>query len=384
MIGSYSTLSFDGLIEVQDKIYFSSSCFNGLVEVDKKSTIARIVKRFPQENIFMYLLHHKIVKNGNELIFTPDLARVIHVVDTLSMEISSIEFRKKINYDSRCIDSYVWNGKLWLFFSNRKTPVTSMDLSTHNIEHYPQLTESLEQISKDENSVIFWSALWKDQGQIYGILYYSQYVVHIDLVHMKTEYFYVAPAERKLADIAINGNIAYLTEFDSYEIILYSLTDGGIQKCVPDYLSDPVEGIGYMYSNILSEKGKIILVPNHGDDILCVQNNQIIPFCSMPEGYQDMEMDGRATWRRFYSSESNDGLIRLFPARSNMLLEINVKEKKAEGRSYQMPSEWLNTGYYTDYVTTYVREAAQDGVCMPENEVVNLKDYIRVLKSMDI
>lgn len=384
MTESYAQLSFDGLIEIQNKTYFSSSCFNGLVEVDNKTNTVRIVKRFPKENIFMYLLHHKIIENGNEIIFTPDLARTIHIVDLLRMEISCIEFSQDDDYNARCVDSYVWDGKLWLFFSNRKTPITSMELSTHHIERYPQLTETLKKITKDDDSVIFWSVLWKEQGQIYGVLFNSQYIIHIDLVHRKTEYFYVAMEGKRFADIAVGGNIVYLTQFDSYEIVLYSLIDGSIEKCVPDCLSDPAEEKGYMYSNILLEQEEILLIPNHGNEILCLQNKNIMPFCHMPEGYRDIEEDGRITWRRFYSSESKDGLLRLFPARSNMLLEINVKEKKAEGRSYQMPPEWLNTGYYTGYVTTYISEAAQDGASMSENEVVNLKDYLRALQSIDI
>lgn len=384
MTESYAKLSFDGLIDIQNKRYFSSNCFNGLIEVDNQTNTTRIVKRFPQENIFMYLMHHKIVRSGNELIFTPDLARTIHVMNLSSMEINCINFAKNFNYESRCIDSYIWDGKLWLFFSNRKTPITSMDLSTYRIEHYPQLTKPLEEITKDEYDAVFWSPLYKEQGQIYGVLYSSQYIIHIDLVHMNTEYFLVTPTENKLADIAVNGNTAYLTAFNSREVILYSLTDGSIEKCMPVFPPDPTEGAGYLYSNIILEQGNLLLIPNYGNRILYIQNNQIMPFCSMPEGHQDVTGDGRITWRRFYSSESVDGLIRLFPARSNMLVEIDVKERKATGKSYRMPSEWIHTGYYTDYVSTYVKEAARDGTCMPENDVVNLKDYIQVLKSLEL
>ena len=64
-----------------------------------------------------------------------------------------------------------------------------------------------------------------------------------------------------------------------------------------------------------------------------------------------------------------------------MLLDIDLKEEKAEGRSYKMPPGWMDTEYYRDYVTPYVRESVRDAQCMYENDVVNLNDYIWVLES---
>ncbi len=384
MTRSYSILSFDGLIENCNKTYLSSTCFNGLIEVDNNSNIARIIKKFPKENVFMYLLHHKLYKNGNEIIFTPDLAKNIHVMDIDSNEITCIDFKSHPNCNARCIDSYIWDNKLWLFFSNRKMPIISMDLSTHEITHYPQLIEPLEKITKDEDSVIFWAELWKDQGQVYGVLYDSEYIVHIDLIHMKTKIFSVAPIEKKLAGIAVDGNTVYLTEMDSYEIIVYSLLDGSKKKYMPDCSLYLEKGAGYLYSNILVTHGRIILVPNYDNRILCMKNNRITYFCNMPEGYKDIGEDGRRDWRRFYSTESNGEMIRLFPAKANMLLEIHLEEEKARGRSYKMPSEWIDTEYYTDYVTAYVKESAKNAECMYENEVVNLKDYIQVLESSNM
>lgn len=384
MTRSYSILSFDGLIENGNKMYFSSSCFNGLIEVDHESDTVRIIKKFPNESVFMYLMHHRLYKNRNEIIFTPDYAKNIYVMCLDSKEITCIDFKIDYNCNTRCIDSYIWNNQLWLFFSNRNMPITSMELSTHEIKHYPRLTEQLEKITGDKDSVIFWAELWKDQGQLYGVLYDSEYIVHIDLVHMKTEIFSAAPMGKKLAGIAVDRNTAYLTQTDSYEIIEYSLSDGSKKKYAPDCSLDLAEGTGYLYSNILVVYGKIILVPNYDNRILCLENDQIAYFCNMPEGYRDTGEDGRRTWRRFYSSESNDEMIQLFPAKANMLLEINLNEKKARGRSYKMPSEWIETEYFTDYVRPYIRESAQDRVCMYENEVVNLKDYIQTLESADI
>ena len=384
MTKSYSLLSFDGLLNSYNKSYLSSACFNGLIEIDNESNTASIIRKFPEENVFMYLLHHKIYKSGDEIIFAPDMAKNIHIMDINSKEINCIDFKNDCKYNSRCIDSYIWDNKLWLFFSSRKAPITSMNLFTYDIKYYPQLTDPLIKLTKDEESVIFWSELWKDEGQVYGVLYDSWYIIHIDLIHMETEIFSVASADKKLTGIAVDGDIAYLTELDSYEIILYSLTDGSIKRYVPDCTLDLVKETGYLYSNILAMQGNIILVPNYDNKILCVQNGRITYFCNMPEGYRDIREDGRREWRRFYSSESNHEMIRLFPAKANMLLEINMNEKTAKGKGYQMPLEWIDTEYCTDYVAAYVMESAQNAACMPENEVVNLKDYLQVLESANI
>mgnify|MGYP002516734881 FL=1 len=381
MTKSYSLLSFDGLIDNGKESYLSSACFNGLIEIDRESGSVRMINKFPKENAFMYLLHHKLCKHGNKIIFTPDHAKNIHVMDMDSNDMICVDFKGGYSGAARCIDSYVWDNRLWLFFSNKGMPVTSMDLSTYEIRHYPELTESLETIVKDEDQVIFWAELWKDRGQAYGVFYDSGYLVHIDLTCRKTEIIPAVPEGKRMTGAAVAGETAYLTERDSYEVTAYSLADGSTRTYAPEHSLNLAKGTGYVYSNIVAANGKILLVPNFDNRILCIKDDRIAFFCHMPKGYRDIEEDGRNSWRRFYSTQRCGNVLRLFPAKANMLLDIDLKEEKAEGRSYKMPSGWMDTGYYRDYVTPYVRESARDAQCMYENDVVNLNDYIRVLES---
>lgn len=368
-------LSFDGLCEVEDDIYLSNNMFNGLMKMSKGSKEITLLNQFPIGPVYSRLLHHQPIKYKNEIIFVPHFSHGVHIYNLDTHETIYIPVKKDDWKNFRCVDSIIWNGKLWMILTYFENSIASMDLKTKKIEYYADMYHPLCEL-KDElmDGVVFWSLLAKTDYVLYGVVDNSGYIIQIDLMKLKIKLLKVDDKKRFL-DIALWKNCFYLTQYNSKDIVVYDNKNGlchEIENKYDEILSDD----GVVYSNIFALADAVVLVSNNGERIYTLNNDQISCLGVVPKGFKDIKADTRATWKRFYCYSVCDNKIKLFPSRANMMVSIEINERKISGQILKMSNDWLNTIYPNEYIKGYISECVSQKVPSYECDVVSLIDYV--------
>ena len=217
-----SYLAFDGYYELEDKLLLSNSCFNGLVEVSKKTGKIEVVKKFPVGPVFSQLLHHKIIRFGNKLFFVPNFSYGVHIYDIQTGDVEYVLIKKEEWENYRCADAIVYDNKLWLIMTYVYNGIISMDLNTYEIVYWEEAYAPIKKILKDESNAVFWSELYKKDNILFGVVDHTGYAVCIDISIPQVELLEINK-EKQFADITVNNEIVYLTQYSTSSIGIYYL-----------------------------------------------------------------------------------------------------------------------------------------------------------------
>ena len=373
---SLENVSFDGYIDFGDHLYYSCNYFNGLIKQSKRDGDIDVIK-FPVGPVFSQLLHHRVFKNGRELIFSPDYSYGVHTFDLDSNKMNYYVVKKDEWNNYRCACSLVWQNKLWMFFSFGENGIASMDLNTHDIEYYPNAYKKLRQLT-ESNDVVFWSELCIDGSTVYGVINNKNYIVKIDLKDVSVTSVEV-DKDAHLSGIAINDNHLYMTEYNTNDVLVYDIQNKETKRLDFAVDSSTARTKGLMYSNIVSCGGIVLAVHNHLRSVYEITTEGIIKYSDFPDNQEDISTDFRSTYRRFYSTFSDDNRIELYPARSNMMLSIDIVEKTVAGRTFKLPSNWLQQGYEKEIICDYFEECSTYNVPATESDMCDINDFVNYL-----
>ena len=373
---SLECVSFDGYIDFDDHLYYSCNYFNGLIR-QSKSDGDIDVSSFPVGPVFSQLLHHRVFKNGSELIFSPDYSYGVHTFDLDSNKMNYYAVKKDEWSNYRCACSHIWNNKLWMFFSFGENGIASLDLDTHDIQYYPDAYKMLRRHT-ESNDVVFWSELCIEGSTVYGVINNKNHIVKIDLKDVSVTSVEI-DKDAHLSGIAINDNHLYMTEYNTNDVLVYDIQNKETKRLdfAVDSSTAPTKGL--MYSNIVSCGGIVLAVHNYLRSVFEVTTDAIKKYCDFPDNQEDINSDFRRTWRRFYSTSSKDNRIELYPARSNMMLTIDVTEKRIMGSIFKLSSKRIKQVYKEQIIGDYFEECAHNNSFAIESDMCDISDFVSYL-----
>ena len=368
-------ISFDGACNIGDKMIVSSLTFNGMLQVNKCDGKANYLKCFENEPLFQKGLHHKVYQYGTKYIFAPDNARGIHVYDTEQKKMRFYELYDENDKRFRCIDSFINKDKMWLFFAYWEKPIVIFDLNNFSIRYLDVVTEKLPQEFKEREGALFWSQLEKKGDFVYGVFWGTPYFMKLNTSTEEVQIEQLDDIDRKLCTVAYDGEAFWFTQLHSVKILKWD----ELKKKVTEYA--PIGGIEeapLVYNNIIFVKEKILVVPNEADEIMYFNSKEGVfqTFCKLPEGFDKMS-DERRRWRRFYSYEILDDIVRLYPANANMMVDVDVVNRITTGLSVVLDVK-NDEEYFKQIICSKVENAYKKSVIVKTNDF-GLQDYLKYL-----
>lgn len=372
---SLEYVSFDGYIDFGDYRYLSCNFFNGLIRQSKEDGVIDACA-FPEGPVFSQLLHHRVFMNGSELVFSPDYSYGVHTFDLNSNKMNYYVVKKDEWENYRCSCSHVWNNKLWMFLAYGENGIVSMDLETHNIEYYPDAYKTIRKYV-EPGEVVFWSELCINDGCVYGVINNKNYIVQINLEDISVKIIELE-MELHLSGITINNSYLYMTEYNTNDILIYDIQKKTIKRLDFPFHNLMTHENGLMYSNIVSGGGIVLAVHNYLKSIFEITTEEIKQYGDFPDEQEDINTDLRRTYRRFYSTLYDDNKIELYPARSNMMISIDISKKKITGNKLKLPSNWIKHGY-GKIIGDYFEECSKYNVPITESDLCDINDFINYL-----
>lgn len=371
-------ISFDGAYDTGNELYVSSGTFNGLLKVDKSTMTAQFLESFTGESKIVLGLHHKVYGVEDKLYFVPDNADEIHVYNLEEKWIQKCPIDIPESNQIRCIDSFLIDNKIWLFYAYADNPIVIFDVKTNDIEYLYDINDYLPNEIKERNLPVFWSVFSKCGNQIYGVIWDSPYVIRVNVENMEIEVYSVEKQANRLSGIACMGEKIYLTELYNQNIVLWNIFENTFQRFTAFGELQLNENMELVYSSIIAVDEQIILIPNSGSKILMLdeESNKIVEYASLPDGFKDLE-DERKSWRRFYSYDFLGDRVRLYPSKANMMLDIICSKRIIEGYEFDLDQEWVENKYYNVVVESYLKESVTESIS--EREGVGLKEFVEYL-----
>ncbi len=373
---SLEYISFDGYVDTDEYLFYSCNTFNGLIKQSKENGSIEVSK-FSTNAVFNQLLHHRVYRNGNELVFSPDFSHCVHTFDLDSNLMNYYVVKKDEWKNYRCACSYVWNNKLWMIFSFGENGIASLDLDTHKIDYYPDAYKTIRQYT-EPNDVVFWSELCIRDKCVYGVINNKNCIVQINLEEISIKIIELEK-DLHLSGITENNNYFFLTEYNTNEVLLYDISNKTIKKLGFPFGGLTIPSKGLMYSNIVSCGGTVLAVHNHMKSVFEITTEKIMKYGDFPDDQEDNNTDFRSKYRRFYSTFSDDNKVELYPARSNMMLTIDVLKKKITGRPFRFPSDWLKQEYENKIIDDYFKEYSIYNNPATESDMCDIKDFVYYL-----
>lgn len=371
----YQCISFDGAYNIGDKMIVSSLTFNGMLQVNKCDGKAKYLKCFESEPLFQKGLHHKVYQHGTKYIFAPDNARGIHVYDIEQKKMRFYELCDKNDKRFRCIDSFINEDKLWLFFAYWEKTIVIFDLNNFSIRYLDVVAEKLPQEFKEREGALFWSQLEKKGDFVYGVFWGTPYFMKLNTSTEEVQIEKLDDIDRQLCTVAYDGEAFWFTQLHSVKILKWE----ELKKKVTEYAPiGAIQEAPLVYNNIISVKEKILVVPNEADEIMYFNSKEGVfqTFCKLPEGFAKMS-DERRRWRRFYSYEILDDIVRLYPANANMMVDVDVVNRITTGLSVVLDVE-NDEEYFKQIICSKVENAYKKSVIVKTNDF-GLQDYLKYL-----
>lgn len=373
----YRQISFDYVCEVDDCFYVSSGMFNGLLKINKKNNQAEYICSFPNEAECAVALHHKIYRFEDMLVFAPNNACGIHIyhLNIHRMDFYPIDTEKHIR--NRCIDSFIINDKLWLFYAFVEHAVVIFDLKTFQMDFFYRVMDALPQaIVEREKTAVFWSTLVQLEGKVYGVIWNSPYVAEIDVISRAVNIYNLGEKELHLSAISCDSNSIWVAEAKTKTLWKWDLENGVTQKYVmrEQYL----KSCSY-FCNLIWSNNKLLVLFDDLESVFYVNEEHacIDELCSFPEGFRKMD-DMRSKVRRFFNVEILSDRVRLFPISTNMMLEIDVQKALISGYSIRLVPDYDEEWYMKNFMGPFLKKMYSEK-CIIEGEDVSLKTYLKII-----
>ena len=181
-----------------------------------------------------------------------------------------------------------------------------------------------------------------------------------------------------LSGVTINNSSLYMTEYNTNDILIYDIQKKTIRRIDFPFknLSTPENGL--MYSNIVSGGGSVFAVHNYLKSVFEITTEEIKKYGDFPDEQADINTDFRRTYRRFYSTFYNDNKIELYPARSNMMISIDISERRITGKIVKLPSNWIKQGY-GKLIDDYFEEYLRLNVPITESDLCDINDFVNYI-----
>ncbi len=370
------SVSFDGYYDAGEEIYASCMQFNALLKINKNDGQVEIVATFPNEPMTQQSMHWNIYCVERTLIFVPSYATGIYTYSLQRQQMEYYPIAMPGCVKVRCIDSHQVGDKIWLFYAYADNPIVVYDVNTHRMEYFNEMTNVLPEEIRVRPMPMFWSTFARKENELYGVIWKSSYIVHLNMDTMDVEIISLQGWTDKLTGVAYNADVLYFTELGSEEVKTLRLLDGSGELYQPqeDMMRDKT--YEQVYSNVIACEGQILLIPNSGRKIysLRYEDGMIVPFADLPEEYEDAT-DERKGWRRHYGHYFIKDGIRLCPYKANMMLDINVAERTIHGQIYRF-GELAEEEYFKQIVCPHIKEQTRKGeVC--ESGTIDLEDFLR-------
>lgn len=375
----YRNISFSGAYDDGKELYVSSGLFNGMIRIDKKSKLAKEVKRFDNIGVLRTGLHNKVHYYKGNVVFCPDNAEGVHVYNIEEDYLKYYDFSCYKKSRSRCIDSFLNGSKLWLFFAYAEQPLIVFDLEdfTHRAIYWTD--GILPKNIIDRKKQILWSRLEIFNRIIYGVIWDSPYIVQFDMDSNEINIISLEDEERRLSGIATDGETFWLTELRKTHVIKWKPSE---KIEVIELKKDHFELREIVYCEIIYYEKKVILVPNSGENILYVssEEEELDIFCKLPENFVKLS-DERKLWRRFfYHDILENNILRLYPTGVNMMCDINLQNATIEGYEFCLGDDWDEQKYKEYTIYTNIEEACQ-GKHLVETKGIGLYSYLECVSN---
>lgn len=375
-------LSFDDYYENENDILFSSGTFNGLLRYSKKDNTINYVQAFGKEAKRKVALHHKVYYYNKKLFFMPDHSSAIHVYDIDEDNIKEIPVELEKGKKYRGIDSFRDGNNVYIFYGYIHNPCVVLNLETETIEMIDGVYACFPDEISDRSAPIFLSSFVRKDDVVYGAVWDSGYVFKYSLTGRQGTIIDVRDAVKSLSGLAIDeAGVFYFAERGKDAIVSYKADDGSVTIYESDWLVSAEKekngnDLQMIYCNLLSVNDKILLIPNLGHQIFCLDKNlkKVVHYADLPSDFEDIE-DSREKWRRFYHAKIMTDTIKIFPCRANMVIDIGIENGTVSGVGYALTKEWLRTTYAKEFHMKSL-EAKLCGKKVKETETMGVEELI--------
>lgn len=379
LLNEYKYISFNGAYFDGDNIYVSSLGFNGIVKINSATGKAEYICKFKEVCSNALSLHHKVYNYEGCLIFVPDSAKGIHVFNIHEAETTYLPIDKKDAKRTRCIGSILMDNQLWLFYAHVDHPVVIIDLNTFEMQYFYGILECLPQeILKRKNAVAFWSSFVQKGKRVFGVIWNSSYIVEIDTERKKVIIHELKGTRCRLSGIAYDGNCFWLIEAKDKVIMKWDSKRGVLAKYqVPNTYLENI----CVCCNIACCKGKVLVLFDDCNCVFYVNENKhcIEIFGEFPIGFSEFN-DVRRKWRRFFSYDVVDSIVRFYPTNANMMLDINVEDLTVKGSQFAMDDKYDNNWFQCNIINPYIDEKVENNKVLETREIT-LEDYLKFIVS---
>ena len=375
-LDEYRRINFSSAYDVGDSLYVSHGLFNGLFKINKSNGQVMYVKKFPNESAVRngMGMHGRVFRHGDELIFTPDVASGVHIYNLNSGELQHYPVDSGTAMKSRCIDAILEGDKLWLFYAYYGEAVVAFDLKTKKQNKIWTIRDGLPEEIRQRNLPVFWSCFHKTGRKIYGVIWGSCYFVEFDIDTKKSVTHKVDDEDIKLVSVVYDGQSFWFTKLHSINVIKWESKTGEVTEyeCNLGY-----ENQALVNCNIICHNGKILVVPNLGEELLIVDKSEkkLKKFCDLPRNMRGFD-DVRKNWRRvFFFDIITDDTLRLYPVGVDMMLDINLETAVVCGYKFELDESWDDDKYKKEVVYDYIDEFTSKQY-LAEKKELGLKEYL--------
>lgn len=370
----YRYVSFDGAYDDKTYLFTSSEIYNGMLKLNKETCEAEYICNFPKFDYDILGQHHKVYKYNEYLIFTPDNATGIHVYNMSANQMHYLAIDELDVAKTRCISSFMVGNKLWLMYAYVEHPIIVIDLDTWYIERLDILRDSIPQEIIARNNQIFWTVFTNVGDKLYGVIWHSPYIVEIDTDTKGLTIVKLQDDERKLTTVVCCEDLFWCAESDNTVVTCWN-RQGEFKEQYTLAHDVQMQGEGN-FSNMVPNNNDIYMITNKDNCVyyLDKETKKIKVFAEFPEGFATYS-DVRKNWRRFFSYEVIDNVIRLYPTNANMMLDIDVSNGTVKGYQFVLANKYDAKWYHQTILYPQIEKKNPDKV-WNETKQFSLEDFV--------
>lgn len=326
--GKKINLRFQGYARLKNKIFFSTTYFNGLFELDLQNFSVKHILTFKGVDAESRHLHEgKVVVYNHHLFFFPTSCDIIHVYDvnTGQQEIIQVPLALGTEKYFHIVCVAIRGEKVWMFSNELSKGVFNFDLKNRKLDRNNKLTEMLSKYNAITNFVEI-----PEENKLYTCSVEHSILVEIDLGKEQVTEYEIEIANICIISLSYHEGRFWFVDKNSGDIYEWELHNCYTHRYRIGDL-EWIEEKSIPFFQICFVKEKIYLLPCWSKYILELdkKTERIIKLAEYPEDFSFAPRLVNAA--AFGNYEVIEDKIWLYPSRGNRLLVYDSRLNRFEG-----------------------------------------------------
>ncbi|MBP5553348.1 MAG: hypothetical protein J6X94_00595 [Lachnospiraceae bacterium] len=344
---------FHDMIEFDEYIYYSESSFNGLFRYKKDETIAEFVDTFPDEDIWQWDLHRRIIRYEDGLFFIPLNGRGISIYHPYNNQFDFIDISKGDGQNVHFSDTIILDEKKVLLVPQCDEDFMVVNLDKRTVERF-DLIVNMREMCIDNKTHNEWPRFSTQSNcriddDIYIALYDTSYIYKITLDRKDINVIKL-PCDKHIRGISGTDDSIWISFMEDV-VAKYDVLSGNIELKEIPYMT---ENATYPYLSVLEYFNKVVIIPGREDKfILTNRKMDEWELLNFPAGYKREFGFGNTVLTLDYRIVETN--LYMYPRSSNGILIYDFINNSLDNRSINYKNE------FTEYLNgklaaSYIKE----------------------------